>query len=121
MVSIKISRKGFVSVKLTNNLCYALHLLCSASLYEEGPNEGIQALRSLLPSRHEISVEASGWGYGVSSGRRTVRLRPELLPTLRRMLARVLDGGWPTSSAAASRIVEIDALPALQLLATAGD
>jgi len=117
--TVKINKNGMAAIRLTNHSIFALSLICAASLYEEGEDAEVKAVLGSLPKREDLKAIWDGGVY-LDTKTKTIKMRPELLPTLKKMMRRASEGGWPQMRALTSRIKAIDAIPPLQLLALAG-
>ena len=115
-MSVKINRKGIITIKLTATMAFALSLLCADSLIDEGEDVNVRALYKALPSRASLTTNGERYIHGNP----ILKLSADLLPTFTLMCERGKWGGWTQGGAFQRRIDGVANLPALQLLATAG-
>ena len=105
-------KDGQFKCRFTALLIFNLKLLCGNHLYNNPDDEEVAALYKVLP-------EPTRSKYGYIGGMKNLMLDTVHLSALKKMLPKVLNGGWTKNKVVMTRLRSFDEIPALQLLATA--
>lgn len=117
--------RGKFKCKFTPSMLFSLKLICGDHLYNNPDDEEVKALYAELPTRESLTVTRS-WNYGGQIGTYShISKNPPLyldaihLNAIRKMLPKIINGGWTQDRAVEARIKSFDEIPALVMLAAA--